>query len=180
MLSDGFHPVGPITLPSQAVATLTRTLSYEEAERHVATLRGKEVAQTWLGYAAALFLELGKPGPREGRDDLRGEATVMLDTEWRHGIGGVELTERNDDVSEIEPHLQTLTNCVIETISIYRHDFSLEIEITGGRWIRSPGCKWDESPSWTIFLGDGRWITVDHRTLCIERGVDSLDTGETV
>ena len=166
------------------MATLTRTLSYAEAESHVAKLRGLVVSLTWLGYAAALFLELGELRPSETsgplQDALRGEATIMLDTEWRHGIGGVELTDRNDDASEVEQHLQGLAHCVVEAITIYRHDFSLEIEITGGRWIRSPGCRWDKSPSWTILLGDGRWITVDDRALCIGRGVDSLDTGETV
>jgi hypothetical protein len=141
---------------------------------------GMELSQTWLGYAAALFLELGKLGAREGYDDPRGETSIMLDTEWRHGIGGVELTDRNDDVSEIEQHLEALAACVIEAITIYRHDFSLEIQITGERWIRSPGCRWVEGPSWAIFLGDGRWINVQEGTLCIERGVDSLDTGETV
>jgi hypothetical protein len=162
------------------VPTLTRQLDHEEAESHVAKLCGKEVSRTWLGYAAALFLEFGELRPSETSGNLRGEATIMLDTAWRHGIGGIELTDRNDDDSDIEQHLEALADCVIEAITIYRHDFSLELEITGGRWIRSPGCRWDQSPSWSIFLGDGRWIKVADGTLCIERGVESLDTGETV
>jgi hypothetical protein len=162
------------------VATLTRELSYEEAMGHVAKIRGMEVSHTWLGYVAALFLELGELRVQEGAKHPEGSVTIMLDTEWRHGIGGFALIDRNDELPDIERHVRALVGSVVETITISRDDFSLEIAITGGRWIRSPGCRWDESSSWTIFLGDGRWITVENQSLCIQRGVDSLDTGETV
>ena len=130
------------------------------------------MSRPWLGHGSTLFLELGELVVND-QGARQGSATMMLDCDWHLGGTGMGPVGRNDPVDTIADEIALLTNQRIATVATNATDFSLSIALENGRWVRAFHQAASDS-SWTVFLPDGWWITIEREQLVVQRGIGTL------
>jgi len=147
--------------------------------RTLRPLLGLPVSRIWLGYAQALFLELGRlhvealpiiklpSGRRANRKTTHGQATVMLDTDWSaQGPEGISLS-RESPPSRIENRIAALRNRRVIGIDVRGSRSELILMLEGS--IRLLARQRRGVGEWAIELNDPRlfpraqrWVRLDH------------------
>lgn len=137
---------------------------------------GLRLSRPWLGYANALFLELGSlhveilPGRKRPVRRMRGQAGVMIDSDWR-----VEKQERfafgrDSKDSLIRQGIRMLRGRRVRGVHLSPCGPELFLELEGGVHLHSFSTH--SEPCWAVFLGDPslfprdpRWLEYDHSLL---------------
>ena len=135
-----------------------RRISSEHFATLVAPLIGLQLSDTWRGYGSAIFLELGQLA-RDSKGRQRGQATVMVEWDWRiEGPRSILLGSSNAD-RKISAGVKALNGRRVLDISLFGRIPELSIALSGSRWLTSFMTA-DGQPRWTVFLGDGTCLTV--------------------
>ena len=97
----------------------------------------------------------------------------MLDCDWHLGGTGMGLIGRDDPVDTIADKIELLRGDQIASVGIDQSELSLHIAVTRGQWIRAFH-QAESKSSWTVFLPDGWWITLEDEQLVLQRGIETL------
>jgi hypothetical protein len=143
---------------------------------------GLRVSRPWLGYGNALFLELGKlhfepltrlPSIKRLRrrtKSLKGQAGVMIDSDWRVERHRRFAFGRDSRDSHIEEGIRTLRGRRVQQVTLSPCGPELCLELEAGFHLHSFSTH--AAPCWAVFLRDPalfprdpRWFDLDHSLL---------------
>ena len=143
---------------------------------------GLRISKPWLGYANALFLELGTlhyealprlPSLKHLRvrtKSLKGQAEVMIDSDWRVEKHERFLFGRDSREGRVREGIGTLRGRRLNRINLNPCGPELFLELEGGYHLHSFSTH--SAPCWAIFLRDPdlfprnrRWFEFDHSLL---------------
>jgi hypothetical protein len=143
---------------------------------------GLRVSKPWLGYANAFFLELGAlhveampklPSSKRLKlktKSLRGQAGVMIDSDWRVESHGKFSFGRGSKDTQIRTGFQEIRGRRVKSVAISPCGPELFLQLEGGFHIHSFSTF--RPPCWAVFLGDPelfprdpRWFSLDHSLL---------------
>ena len=149
----------------------TTTLTRDELVVLAGGLQDMVVSRPWVGYASAVFLELGTlrqqplrlPSGRTHRRTKKGEATVMIEWSWRvEGPRSIQFGSWSGD-QKIENQVAALGGRRVVSIDVTGRIPELVIELTGQRWLHSFMTA-EGQPQWVLFLPDRSHV-------CVQRGL---------
>jgi hypothetical protein len=127
-----------------------------------APLLGLPVSRAWRGYGSAVFLELGAMSEYEGTGNPRGEATVMVEWDWRvEGTRSIRFGSSSGD-RKLNRGIAALAGPAVVSIAVEGRLPELAVTLADGRELRSCAAV-EGQPRWTVFLLDRSWV-------CVERG----------
>src|SRR5205085_2771022 len=106
----------------------------------------------WRGHGTAIFIELGKLN-RSGSKNPKGEATAMLEWDWRVEKHKSIYFGSGSSAHKINKGLQALIGLRVEEISIEGRLPELILALSGGFWIHT-FATCENHPAWTLFLPD--------------------------
>ena len=156
-----------------SMATKTKTISSDEFNMLAQSAVGLPVSHVWLGYADALFLELGRlrrQSLRNGRPPaLKGTMTIMLDCGWRVERPRSVAFDRFCSKRKIEGGVERLRGKKVKSISLVGRVPEISVELAGQLWVQS--FQLSGTCAWCLFL-PGRNDSVG---VCLTR-----DRGRTV
>ena len=135
---------------------------------------GLKISRAWLGYGNVLFLELGrlhtehhKIQRRRSSESKKGQATIMIHSEWRTEASSHFAFGSGSDRKILTQRMNTLKGRRLMKLATEGGLPELLIVLDKGIVIRSFSTF--RSPDWTIFLRDQglfprekRWRGVDH------------------
>jgi hypothetical protein len=140
---------------------------------------GLRISKPWLGYANALFLELGAlhfefyplrrlgTGRKLKTKSLKGQAGVMIDSDWRVEKQGRFAFGRDSKDGAIRRGIRMLRGSRVRGVHLQACGPELFLELEGGVHIHSFSTH--SEPCWAVFLGDPllfprdpRWLEYDH------------------
>lgn len=132
----------------------------------VKPLLGRKVTRVWTGHLATVFLELGRLRRyRRGKvESLKGQASVMIEWEWRVESQRAIRFGAASSTRRMESQLQTLVGRRVLGMTTRGRLPELSVELSGGLWMNSFALA-ERQPSWAVFLTDGSWLCVERGTL---------------
>jgi hypothetical protein len=153
------------------------TTSYplEELDHLVRPLIGLVVAQPWKGIGSTVFLELGVLSWREGRRErpnslMSGEASIMMDWEWRVESGSSVLYGSSNTFLTLRRGLASLQGTRIEGVSLDGEVPELMVAFSNGHRLRSMVLSTSE-PTWVLRLpAGGGWLSSESGILLLGDG----------
>jgi hypothetical protein len=164
------------------MAVESRALTTKQFQSITSPVVGLRVSKPWLGYANAFFLELGAlhaeampklPSSRKLKlktKTLRGQAGVMIDSEWRVERHGRFSFGRGSKNSQIKSGLKEIRDRRVKSVAVSPCGPELFLQLEGGFHIHSFSNF--GPPCWAVFLGDPelfprdpRWSSFDHSLL---------------
>jgi len=164
------------------MAVESRPISPKQFQKITSPVIGLRVSKPWLGYANALFLELGalhvEPMPKLPSSkrlklktkSLRGQAGVMIDSDWRVERHGRFSFGRGSKDSQITSGFKEIRDRRVKSVALSPCGPELFLQLEGGFHLHSFSNF--RPPCWAVFLGDPelfprdpRWLSLDHSLL---------------
>ncbi len=134
------------------------------------SILGMEVTLPWKGHASAVFLELGRLTPREGRQRHdEGQACIWLVWEWRVEKRARILYGSANSDPEIDDSIRGLRGTKIRALRLAGQIPELVIELSNGQRVQTM-TMWTGDPEWNIRLPDRTYLSVKAGALCISDG----------
>jgi hypothetical protein len=159
------------------MAVEIRPISQKQFIKMTRPMLGLRVTRPWLGYGNAFFAEFGTLHTEtitlrdKTRRFKKGQASVMMDSQWRAELGKQIAFGCEDSERALERGLKILKGRKI--VDVYTEGVIPEVVIVlNGGWRIHSFCN-SECACWTLFLRDPklfprakRWNNFDHE-LCI-------------
>ncbi len=142
-------------------AVQSSPVSLKEFHELTSSLVSLPISRPRGGYYRTALFHLGNLTERpfrDGRAILEGEASLMLEWDWRVEKGKAIWFSSRNCVTKREKGLASLTGETLRSVMVEGRLPELVIELSNDRWIRSFGLV-EEQPTWTVFPKRGGWIT---------------------
>lgn len=173
----------------KSIVKRSTTITRAQFTEFARPILGLPVSRAWRGHGSALFLEFGRlrhlPAVRtaKGRHKpthRKGEAGAMIEWSWRvERARSIEVGSWSTE-QRLDAGISRLIGPRVADVSVTGRLPELLVGLSDGRWVHSFMTA-EGQPSWTVFLPDGSWLTVergmlihDDRTRQPQRGQRAL------
>lgn len=129
-------------------------ISQTQFHELVKPLIGLQVARVHEGYYQTVIFHLGQLSEkryRNGKTILEGEASLMIEWNWRVERGSAIWFSSFSCLTKREQGLASLAGKPIVGITVEGRLPELSIQLTGDIWLKS-FCLSEDQPQWTIFV----------------------------
>ena len=134
-----------------------RALAPGQFHEFTRSLVGLRVTLPWRGHGSALFLELGRLAPVQGKTRRTGEACVMIEWSWR--------VEKERSIAfgswsgerKMNSGIESLKGRKIVDVALVGRLPEISVQLSGGFWLQSYMTA-EGKPEWSVRVADGSWI----------------------
>jgi hypothetical protein len=164
------------------MAVESKAIASKRFQKITSPMVGLRVSKPWLGYANTFFLELGAlhfeampilPSTKRFKlktKTLRGQAGVMIDSDWRVERHGRFAFGRGSMDGHISAGFKEIRRRRVQSVALSQCGPELFLELEGGFHVHSFSNY--RPPCWAVFLEDPklfprdpRWFDFDHSLL---------------
>jgi hypothetical protein len=149
-------------------------MTIEELRQSFKQLNGLPISAVWQGYGSALFLELGDLEDVEDSDHSQGQASVILEWDWRIEDGKNIVCGSSNSAPEIETGIECLIGQSINSINVEGRIPELVIKFSNGLRLQSMAMV-AGNPQWCVRQMDDTFLSWENGSAVCREEDDETD-----